>query len=86
MDAVGVRFGAIGERVPQIGELGVAVLFHQPGDVVATAPAAQWALDRKGRDAEIRQRVGVFSHGVETPGSGTSNLSSADYIPSHADN
>jgi hypothetical protein len=45
--------------MPQLGELGVAVLFHQPRDVVATAPTARFALDRQGRDAKVRERVGV---------------------------
>jgi len=39
--------------MPQLGELGVAVLFHQPRDVVATAPTARFALDRQGRDEEV---------------------------------
>jgi len=39
--------------MPQLGELGVAVLFHEPRDVVATAPTARFALDRQGRDEEV---------------------------------
>jgi hypothetical protein len=50
--------------MPQLGELGVAVLFHQPRDVVATPTAASLAFDREGRDEKIRQRVGVVSHGL----------------------
>jgi hypothetical protein len=49
--------------MPQLGELGVAVLFHEPRDVVATAPTARFALDREGRDEEVRERVRVVSHG-----------------------
>ena len=52
VDAEGSRLRAIGEHVPQLRELGIAVLFHEPGDVVAAAPAAGLALDRQGRDAE----------------------------------
>jgi hypothetical protein len=48
--------------MPQLGELGVAVLFHELRDVVATAPAARLALDRERRDTEVRERVGVVSH------------------------
>jgi hypothetical protein len=46
------------------GQLGVAVLFHEPRDVVATAPAARLAFDREGGGAEIRERVRVISHGL----------------------
>ena len=49
--------------MPQLGELGVAVLFHEPRDVVATAPTARFALDRERRDEEIREGVRVISHG-----------------------
>ena len=52
VDAEGSCLRAIGEHVPQLRELGIAVLFHEPGDVVAAAPAAGLALDRQGRDAE----------------------------------
>jgi hypothetical protein len=31
-------------------------------DAVATAPAARFAFDREGRDAEVREGVGVVSH------------------------
>jgi hypothetical protein len=58
MDALGVCLGAIREHMPQLGELGVAVLFHEFCDVLATSPAAQRALDREGRDAEVREGVG----------------------------
>jgi hypothetical protein len=34
-DTRGLGLRAIGEHMPQLGELGVAVLFHEPGDVVA---------------------------------------------------
>jgi hypothetical protein len=43
--------------MPKLRQLGVAVLFHEPGDVVAPAPAAGLALDREGRDAEVREGV-----------------------------
>jgi hypothetical protein len=45
--------------MPQLGELGVAVLFHEPRDVVATAPAAELALDRESGDAEVGESTGV---------------------------
>jgi hypothetical protein len=35
--------------MPQVGQLGVAVLFHEPGDVVAPAPAAGLGWPRGGR-------------------------------------
>jgi hypothetical protein len=67
-------FGTIGEYMPQLGELGVAVLFHQPGDVIAAAPAAGLALDREGRDAEIREGVGVVSHAGDPSQNGVDAL------------
>ena len=66
MDAVGVRLGTIREHVSQIREFRVAVFLDEPGDVIATAPAAALALDRKGRDTKIRERMGVFSHASST--------------------
>jgi hypothetical protein len=61
-DAGRFRLRAVGEHVPQFGQLHVAVFFHEAGDVVATAPTAGLALDRQGRAAEVRERVGVVSH------------------------
>ena len=61
-DAERFRLRAIGEHVPQLRQFHVAVLFHEAGDVVAAAPTAGLALDRQGRDAEIREGVGVVSH------------------------
>jgi hypothetical protein len=40
VDAVGLRLRAIGELVQEVGELGVAVLLDQLGDVVAAVTAA----------------------------------------------
>jgi hypothetical protein len=40
---------AIREHMPQLGQLGVAVLLHEPGDVVAPAPAARLALRSRAR-------------------------------------
>jgi hypothetical protein len=60
-DAGRFRLRAVGEHVPQFGQLHVAVFFHEAGDVVATAPTAGLALDRQGRAAEVRERVGVVS-------------------------
>ena len=53
---------AIGQHVPQVRQFHIAVLLDELGDVVATAPAAGFALDRQGRDAEVRERVGVVSY------------------------
>jgi hypothetical protein len=49
--------------MPKVRKLGVAVLFHELRDVVPAAPAAGFALDREGGDAEIREGVGVIAHG-----------------------
>jgi hypothetical protein len=62
MDAERAGLRAIGEHMPQLGEPGVAVLFHEPGDAVATAPAAWLALDRERRDEEVRKGVRAVSH------------------------
>ena len=59
---MGFRLRAIGEHVPQFGKLGIAVLLHEPGDVVAAAPAARLAFDRQGGDAKVPQGVCVVSH------------------------
>jgi hypothetical protein len=40
----------------------LAILFDQAGDVVTPKPAARLALDRQGRDAKVREGVGVVSH------------------------
>jgi hypothetical protein len=48
MDAVGLRLRAIRQHVPQLRQLHIAVLFHEPGDVVAAASAAVRAFDRQG--------------------------------------
>jgi hypothetical protein len=53
---------ALRQHGQEIGQLGVAILLDELRDVVATAPGARLALDRKGRDAEIRERVRVLSH------------------------
>ena len=41
------RFRAIGERLKQIGQLGVAMLFHEPRHIVDPATAARLADDRQ---------------------------------------
>ena len=56
-------FGQLARTWRSSRQLGVAGLFHQAGDVVAAAAAARLALDREGRDAEIREGVGVIAHG-----------------------
>jgi hypothetical protein len=45
IDARGLGLRAICEHVQELRELGVSVLFHEPGDVVAAALAAGFALD-----------------------------------------
>jgi hypothetical protein len=67
IDALRSRFRAICEHVQQLRELGVAVLFHEPGDVVAAAPPAGFALDREGVGVEVRERVRVLSHALGRP-------------------
>jgi hypothetical protein len=62
MDAVGVRLRAIGEHVPQLRKLGVAVLFDEAGDDIAAAATAGLALDGQGGDEEVREGVGVITH------------------------
>ena len=57
------RLRAVGEHVPQLRQLGVAVFLNEPGDVVTASSAAGLALDREGRDAKVREGVGVVSHG-----------------------
>jgi hypothetical protein len=48
--------------MPQLRQFHIAVLFHELGDVVAAATPAGLALDREGKDAEIREGVGLVSH------------------------
>jgi hypothetical protein len=55
MDALRSRLRAIREYMPQLGQLRITVLFDQPGDVVAAAPAAGLALDRERRHEEVRE-------------------------------
>jgi hypothetical protein len=65
---VGVRLRAIGQHMPEVGQLGVAIFLDELGDVLAPAPAAGLALDRERGDAEIREGVvGVVSHGFGPP-------------------
>ena len=52
MTSVKLSPGPRSERLTTSAALGVAVLFHEPGDVVATAPAAGLALDREGGKSE----------------------------------
>ena len=47
--------GQLASTVSQLGELHVAVLLHEPGDVVAPAPDTGFALNREGGDAEVRE-------------------------------
>jgi hypothetical protein len=64
VDAERLRLGAICKDMPKLGQFGVAALFHEAGDVVATTPATGLALDREGRDAKVREGVGVVSQGA----------------------
>jgi hypothetical protein len=41
------RLGAVGQRLKQIGQLGVAMLFHEPRHIVGPATAARLANDRR---------------------------------------
>ena len=59
MDAERARLGAIGEDVQKLRQPGVAVFFHEARDGVAAKAAARFALDRQGRDAKVRERVGA---------------------------
>jgi hypothetical protein len=68
MDTERSRLQAVREHVPKLGQLGVAVLLHEAGDVVAAAPAAGLTLDREGRDEEVREGLGVVSHGWRAGG------------------
>jgi hypothetical protein len=64
MDALRLRLRAIGEHVPEVGKLHVAILLHQLRDVVAAAPAAGLAFDGDGRDAEVGEVEIVAGHVV----------------------
>jgi hypothetical protein len=54
----GLRLGAAGELSQQIKDLRVAVLRHQPLDVVLPAPSARLTDDRQRRGADVRQDPG----------------------------
>lgn len=43
----------------QLRQLGVAALFHELRDVVRAAAATRLALDREGRDAEVRGAAAI---------------------------
>ena len=43
VDADRARLGAVGERLKQIGQLGVAMFFHEPRHVVRPATGARLA-------------------------------------------
>ena len=47
VDTGRARFRAIGKRLKQIGQLGVAMLFNEPRHVVGPATAARLADDRQ---------------------------------------
>jgi hypothetical protein len=49
------RLRAIGQRLQQIGQLGVAMLFHEPRHVVGAVPTARLADDCELRRPEVRQ-------------------------------
>jgi hypothetical protein len=51
----------VGTYYPFLGQLGVAVFFHEAGDGVAAEPAAGFALDRERWDAEVGESVRVVS-------------------------
>src|SRR6202020_2211646 len=54
-------FGQLASTCLRCGSVASPYFSHEPGDVVATAPAAGLALDRS-RDGKVRQLVGVVSH------------------------
>jgi hypothetical protein len=55
VDADRARLGAGGERLQEIGQLGIARLRHQALDVVAPAPAARLACEGERRPANVGQ-------------------------------
>ena len=68
MDAGRARFLAVGERLKQIGELGVAVLRHELRNAQAPTPAARLADDSERRPADVRQgERAVAGHGPSAP-------------------
>ena len=57
-------FRAIGERLKQISQLGVAMLFHEPRHIVSPATAARLADDRQRGVAKVGQdERAVSGHG-----------------------
>jgi hypothetical protein len=54
VDTGRARFRAIGERLKQIGQLGVAMLFHEPRHIVGPMSAAR-ANDRQRRVTKVGQ-------------------------------
>jgi hypothetical protein len=76
VDAGRARLRAVGERLKQIGQLGVAMLFHEPRHIVGPATAARLADDRQRGVTKVGQDDrAVAGHGgtsSRTPGSSTS--------------
>ena len=54
VDARGPRLRAIRQGHEQLSQLGVAVLRHQPLDIVLPAPSARLTDDRQRRPANVR--------------------------------
>jgi hypothetical protein len=67
-EVVRPRLRATGKHVPQLGQFHIAVFRDELCDVVSAAPAAGLALDREGRDAEVRECVGVVSNALDSLG------------------
>jgi hypothetical protein len=55
VDTRRARFRAIGERLKQIGQRGVAMLFHEPRHIVGPTSAARLADDRQRGVTKIGQ-------------------------------
>ena len=55
------RLGTISEDGEEVGELGVAVLFHELGDIVPASATTGFALDREGGNTKVREEVWASS-------------------------
>ena len=80
MDAGRARLRAVGERLKQIGQLGVAMLLNEPRHVIGPAPAARLAYDRQSTLSDVGQGDRAVTRQVtsslRTPGSPTSGMQS----------
>jgi hypothetical protein len=66
MNAGRARLLAVGERLKQISQFRIAMLFHEPRHIVAPAPAARLADDRQGRPTDVGQdERAVARHSVK---------------------